>query len=93
MAAPTTTAIETTEAVIVSGPRKGEFITIPDGEPVVTPEAEALLDRMIETANEITETLQRMRRDADAFHVEMRQRKEERDGLIRPSGRADQVPV
>jgi hypothetical protein len=86
-----TPALEPAEAVIISGPRKGEFITISDDDLAVSPGAEALLDEMIATANNIAETIRAMRRDAEAFHAEMRERKKERDELIRAVGRAYQV--
>ncbi len=82
MAAPTTTETETIEAVIISGPRKGEFITVPDAEPVMTPQVEALLDQMIESVNSINHTLQSMNRDTAAFVAEMRERRREREELL-----------
>ncbi len=92
MAIPAPTAEERDEAVIISGPRKGEFITISrSGEAAVPPEAEAMLEEMIATADRIAETLQAMRRDAQDFHAEMRERKRERDELVRAFGRPHQI--
>ena len=85
---------EPAEAVIISGPRKGEFIAVSStGDETITPEAEALVDEMIGIANRITETLQAMRRDGEAFQTEMRERKKERDELLRSLGRTDQIAV
>ena len=85
---------EPAEAVIISGPRKGEFIAVSGtGDETITPEAEMLLEEMITTANRITETLQVMRRDGEAFQAEMRERKKERDELLRSLGRTDQSAV
>lgn len=85
---------EPAEAVIISGPRKGEFIAVSSSnEEAIPPEAEALLGEMIGIANRITETLQAMRRDGEAFQDEMRERKKERDELLRSLGRTDQVAV
>ncbi|MBV9849575.1 MAG: hypothetical protein JO250_07795 [Armatimonadetes bacterium] len=59
---------ETVEAVIISGPRKGEFISIdPEASDMLemTPEVEALLDEMVAGA-------QRMAENARAAATEMK---------------------
>lgn len=71
MATPTTE--ERAEAVIISGPRKGEFITVPNGESELTPEAEALLDSLIADAQRMAESAQAAAAEADALLRDLRQ--------------------
>ena len=79
---------EPAEAVIISGPRKGEFIAHSStGEEVATPEAVALVDEMLATAKSITETMQAMRRDGEAFRAEMCEREKKRHELLRAIGK------
>lgn len=77
---------EPTEAVIISGPHKGEFITIARDAPrgteeelIITPEIEALLEQAIQTTNEINQTLRVMRQGSAEFREEMAVRRRERN--------------
>jgi hypothetical protein len=44
------------EAVIISGPRKGEFITVPEDGEQLSPEIEAMLDSLITQARHMAES-------------------------------------
>ncbi len=67
---------ERVEAVIISGPRKGELITLANGaEPQLTPEEEAALDfaieaagRAAESARAAVEAAQKLNRKLDDVH-------------------------
>jgi hypothetical protein len=65
---------ERIEAVIISGPRRGEIIELPAEAWNFTPEQEALLDEMIASANRMAETAQRMARETEEFSREFRGR-------------------
>ena len=79
------------EAVIISGPRKGEFITVgknvPPSEPVFTAEEEAeaemLIDQMLAATAEISATIKTMRENSQAFQQEMQAHKKEHDEILR----------
>lgn len=76
---------ERIEAVIISGPRKGEFITITNGEvePDLTPQEEAMLDIVVANAKRLAENLRAARVEAEALVQEMREAREERHELLR----------
>jgi hypothetical protein len=44
------------EAVIISGPRKGEFITLPESEEVMTPEIDLALQLCVKQAQHLAES-------------------------------------
>ncbi len=62
---------EPAEAVIISGPRKGEFITVPNGESELTPEAEAVLDSLIADAQHMAESARAAAAEADLLLQEL----------------------
>jgi hypothetical protein len=64
---------EPAEAVIISGPRKGKFITVPNGESELTPEAEALLGSLVADAQRMAESAQAAAAEADALLQDLRQ--------------------
>lgn len=66
---------EQSEAVIISGPRKGEFIRVSDAEPVLTAAEAALLDSLTETAWRIAESARAAAAEADSLLEELRNRK------------------
>lgn len=55
------------EAVIISGPRKGEFIAVPDGESALTPHEERILNATLEELNAVAK---RMAENARAARIE-----------------------
>jgi hypothetical protein len=61
------------EAVIISGARKGEFITVPEGEPELTPEEAAMLDQLVEGAKRLAESAREAAAEADALLAELRE--------------------
>ena len=86
----TNEANDLAEAVIISGPRKGEFIAVGRNvtqETTLSPEQEAeanaLIDRMFAATAEISATIKEMRANASAFQEEMQARKKEHDELVR----------
>jgi hypothetical protein len=66
---------EAVEAVIVSGARKGEFIRLRESEVELTPEAAALLDRLIEDAQRMAASAHAAAAEAEALLNELRQGK------------------
>jgi hypothetical protein len=88
MATPTASTEEPAEAIIISGPRKGEFIRVgvTDHEPALSPEADALLDQMVETARDIAERIQQTTRTAQTTLNKLRATREEINELLRPNG-------
>lgn len=60
------------EAVIISGPRKGEFIRVSEAEPVLTPEESAMLDSVIESAWRLADTTRAAAKEADLILQEIR---------------------
>ena len=60
-----TQTIEPVEAVIISGPRKGEIIAVPKGEPVLTPDEESLLGAVITDAQHLAESVRAVAAEAD----------------------------
>jgi hypothetical protein len=69
------------EAVIISGPRKGEFITVPESEPEPSPAAEALLAALVADANRLAESAKEASAEARELLEVLRQvRRENRVG-------------
>jgi hypothetical protein len=66
-------AVETIEAVIISGPRKGELITVPKSELELTPDEESLLNSMIADAQRAAESTQAATAEAETLLRELRQ--------------------
>jgi hypothetical protein len=64
-----------TEAVNISGSRKGEIITLPIGEVELPPEAEAVLDGLIEGADRLAANARAAADEATALRDELRQRR------------------
>lgn len=60
------------EAVIISGPRKGEFITLPATEAELTPEEEAALQALLEGTRELAESARAASREAEALLAALR---------------------
>ena len=60
------------EAVIISGPRRGEIITLPESEYEFTPEEEALVDAMLESARRMEQTTREMLESSRALVRELR---------------------
>ena len=87
MATPTLTKEETltkdepAEAIIISGPRKGEFIRVNgnENEPVLTPEADALLDQAVQAARSMAENARATRLEMEGLLQEMREARRRRD--------------
>ena len=88
MATPIASTEEPAEAIIISGPRKGEFIRVgvTDYEPALSPEADALFDQMVETARDIAERIQQTTRTAQTTLNKLRATREEINELLRPNG-------
>jgi hypothetical protein len=61
------------EAVIISGPRKGEFIRIDEDEVELTPAEEALLDTVTESARRLAESARAAAAEADLLLQELRE--------------------
>ncbi len=61
------------EAVIISGPRRGEFITLSDNQVSLSPEEEAFLDSLIADANRMAESARAARVEAEAVLQTLRQ--------------------
>ena len=70
---------EYAEAVIISGPRKGEFITIPERELILTEAEAAMLDTMVTDARRLVETAREAVTAMDALLSELRQARAPRD--------------
>lgn len=60
------------EAVIISGPRKGEFITLPATEAELTPEEEAALQNLLEGAQGLVESIRAANEEAEALLTALR---------------------
>ncbi len=61
------------EAVIISGARKGEFITVPEKDLELTPAEAAMLDRLVEDAKRLAESAREAAAEMDALVAELRQ--------------------
>lgn len=70
-----TASEERIEAVIISGPRKGEFISIVNGEaePQLSPAEEAMLDFVVEQAKRVAENMRDTRLEAEALLNDLRE--------------------
>jgi hypothetical protein len=62
----------TVEAVIISGPRKGEFITLPPTFDELSPEVEAALTALIAAANRMAESAREATAEARALLLALR---------------------
>jgi hypothetical protein len=60
------------EAVTISGPRKGEFIRVDEGEPELTPAAAALLDSLVDDARRMAGNARAAAAEADALLQKLR---------------------
>jgi len=69
----TPTNEERTEAVIISGPRKGEFIVVSNGESELTLEEEALVNSLLADAQRLAESARAAAAEADALLQDLRQ--------------------
>lgn len=63
----------TIEAVIISGPRKGELITLPQTFDELSPEVEAALTALIAAANRMAESAREETAEAKAILLELRE--------------------
>jgi hypothetical protein len=63
---------ETVEAIIISGPRKGEFIQVSEAEPLLTTAETALLDQLTEDARRMAESAREAASEADLLLQELR---------------------
>lgn len=83
---PSVTASETAEdfieAVIISGPRKGQFITIKDVDEVITTEEQALLDQAVAAAWQMAESARGTRLAAEELRREFQESVEKLDELL-----------
>jgi hypothetical protein len=61
------------EAVIISGERKGEFISVPEADLELTPAEAAMLDKLVEDAQRLAETAREARTEMDALLAELRE--------------------
>jgi hypothetical protein len=66
------------EAVIISGPRKGEFVRL-DGDDFDDPAVEHALEQALEEANRLADNARAMREETEAFLAELRERRRERE--------------
>lgn len=67
-----TVAAEPVEAVIISGPRKGEIIRLGDGEPVLTAAEEAAIERLAEAMACLAQSARAAREEADGLLQDLR---------------------
>lgn len=67
---------EKTEAVIVSGPRRGELVTLDNGEAVFTAADEALLASIVDGLERLVEGMRAARLEADGLAADVRQLRE-----------------
>jgi hypothetical protein len=84
---------EYAEAVIISGPRKGEFITIPERELILTEAEATMLDTMVTDAGRLAETAREAAAEADALLSELRQARVPRDEPAGTPGRTGKNPA
>ena len=71
---------ERTEAVIISGPRRGQIVELPSQEPQLTAEEEALLDAAVASALRIAAMVKDMSAQAQALAKDLREWRE-REGV------------
>jgi hypothetical protein len=67
-----TATVEPVEAVIISGPRKGEMIILSGEEPQITPEEQRLLDFAVEQAAQLAESARAAAAEADGLLQDLR---------------------
>jgi hypothetical protein len=65
------------EAVIISGPRKGEIIPLPTDTAELTPAEEAALDEIVESAHRLVENTYAAVAAAEALRDELRLARQE----------------
>lgn len=84
---------ERIEAVIISGPRKGEIISIinDETEPQLSPEEEAMLDVIAVNAQQLAENMREARIEAEALLEELREVNKKHYGVLGKAGRGSQV--
>jgi hypothetical protein len=68
-------AMESIEAVIISGARKGQIIAVPEREPELTPHEESLLNAVVADAQQLVKSLRAVTDEAEALLKELRQAK------------------
>ncbi|MGH9855747.1 MAG: hypothetical protein ACREBD_38425 [Blastocatellia bacterium] len=61
------------EAVIISGPRKGEFITLPPSFDELSPEVEAAITALVAAANRMAESAREATAEAKALLLALRE--------------------
>jgi hypothetical protein len=60
------------ETVIISGPRKGEFIRVDEAGPELTPAEGALLDSLVDDARRMAESARAAAAEAELLLQELR---------------------
>ncbi len=65
--------LATVEAVIISGPRKGEFITLPHTFDELSPEVEAAVTVLVAAANRMAESAKAATAEARALLLALRE--------------------
>jgi hypothetical protein len=63
----------TVEAVIISGPRRGEFITLPQAFDQLSPEVEAAVTALVAAANRMAESAKAATAEASALLLALRE--------------------
>ncbi len=63
---------ERTEAVIISGPRKGEIIALSNNEVQLTPEESALLDQIVDRSRRMAASATAAASELDAILEDLR---------------------
>lgn len=84
---------ESLEAVIISGPRKGEFITIAQNHETASLDIESLMDSMLEIIHALEASIAELKQDNAEFHQEMQERRQKRDELLREISRSNKIPA
>ena len=62
------TVLEKPEAVIISGPRKGEIVTLDGNAPQISPDEDAMFDAAIAAVKKLTQTIAETAEEAHALH-------------------------
>lgn len=65
--------LATVEAVIISGPRKGELITLPHTFDDLSPEVEAVVTALVAAANHMAESAKAVTAEAHALLLTLRE--------------------
>ena len=85
---------ERVEAVIISGPRKGELITLANGaEPQLTPAEEAALDFAIEAAGRAAESAVALRVQTQSLGADLKRINKKYDGILGESSGTGGAPL